>query len=77
MSFSISFTTTLEDAKQRIESEHAPECVKEFVRKSLGHLSCAQVCVYGYGHLCDSAEAYKVSSCNLTITPLDAEGRPV
>lgn len=77
MSFSFQFTAKREDVSERLNGEHGPESVKEFVRNSLIHLTSPQVNVYAYGHLCDGPQSYKVSNCSVTVTPVDNDGNPV
>lgn len=76
MSFSFQFTAKLDEVSERLNNEHGPESVKEFIRKALEHLTSPQVKVYAYGHLCDGPGSYNISNCSLTVSPVDNDGNP-
>lgn len=70
MSFSVSFSAPRTEVAEKMEKEYAPDCVKEFVRKSIEHLTSSHVKVVAYGHLYDG-HSVEVSNASITVTPFD------
>lgn len=72
MSFSFDFHAKPLDVPALLErdssAQHAPECVKEFVRRALSGLSTDLVHVHAHGHLFN--QDYQLSNAVIEVTPI-------
>jgi len=72
MSFSISFKSPPADVAATLQSNSAPECVKQFIQLAADSLAAKHelISVSAYGHLHDgTAGNYEPSNCTIEVKP--------
>lgn len=69
MSFSFDFYISSKDAPELIEQQHAPECVKSFIRTALTGITADVVYVKAYGHLYNGQD-YNFSNATIEVKPI-------
>lgn len=79
MSWSLYAEGSLEDVHKAIDAEKTtPPSIKWYVRDGLGGLvkrygTEVRVKLAAYGHVCDSADSYEVTSATIDLRPLIVE----
>ena len=69
MSFGFEFcTATADEARILLDKQHAPYCVKQFIRDAL-RATAGPVYVKAFGHLHDGSD-YAVSGAQIEVKPI-------
>lgn len=69
MTFSFELYVKIEDAPGVVEKQHAPECVKAFIRTALTGLVADVVYIKAYGHLYDG-KSFNYSNAEIKVNPV-------